>query len=198
LLVRREFFGVTDFFVVFNEPRRPWLDGDALKEKFHTLSSTHHPDVNAAPEINFSDLNAAYQILRDPVSCLRHFLQNENPGALVSSAQTPEQLAEMFLRVGRVRRNVTEFLNLEARAASPLIRAGLMESKLRLIDDLEKMIRFVQTAHDGLVDELRGMSADWERRREDAMPRLVPLYHTLAFLAKWLGQLREDRVRLQF
>ena len=42
---------MTDHFATLGEPRRPWLDAEALKEKFHRLSGTVHPDrVHGADE----------------------------------------------------------------------------------------------------------------------------------------------------
>ena len=35
---------VSDHFALLNETRRPWLDADLLKQKFHTLSGSLHPD----------------------------------------------------------------------------------------------------------------------------------------------------------
>ena len=40
-----------DAFSLLNEPRRPWLDAGALKQKFLPLSSAAHPDrTHNAPE----------------------------------------------------------------------------------------------------------------------------------------------------
>ena len=33
-----------DYFALLNEPRRPWLDADLLKQKFLALASDLHPD----------------------------------------------------------------------------------------------------------------------------------------------------------
>ena len=42
---------MTDSFSLLNEPRRPWLDAGALKQKFLPLSSAAHPDrTHNAPE----------------------------------------------------------------------------------------------------------------------------------------------------
>ena len=52
---------MTDHFALLDEPRRPWIDADLLKEKFLALSSRVHPDRvhNApAPERKDADANA--------------------------------------------------------------------------------------------------------------------------------------------
>ncbi|HWN95683.1 MAG TPA: hypothetical protein VNT99_11665 [Methylomirabilota bacterium] len=35
---------MTDAFALLKEPRRPWLDAEALKQKFLPLSAKVHPD----------------------------------------------------------------------------------------------------------------------------------------------------------
>ena len=36
---------MTDAFALLDEPRRPWLDAGALKQKFLPISSAAHPGV---------------------------------------------------------------------------------------------------------------------------------------------------------
>src|SRR5438552_2017449 len=65
---------MTDAFVLLDEPRRPWLDAEALKQKFLPLSGASHPDrIHSAPEAekqaatsHYAELNAAYNTLREP------------------------------------------------------------------------------------------------------------------------------------
>src|SRR4051812_33187546 len=74
-----------DNFALLNEPRRPWVDPDALKTKFLALSSEVHPDrVHNAAEVEkqaanqrYSELNAAYNCLREPKDRLQHLLELE-------------------------------------------------------------------------------------------------------------------------
>ena len=35
---------MTDAFALLSEPRRPWLDAEALKARFLPLSAAVHPD----------------------------------------------------------------------------------------------------------------------------------------------------------
>ena len=60
-------FSMTDYFALLNEPRRPWLDPEPLKDKFLALSATVHPDrvhnlgaaERAAAQERYTELNAA-------------------------------------------------------------------------------------------------------------------------------------------
>ena len=74
---------MTDYFAFFNEPRRPWLDAESLKQKFLALSATVHPDrvhnlgevERAAAQERYTELNTAYNWLREPKERLQHLLQ---------------------------------------------------------------------------------------------------------------------------
>ena len=76
---------MTDFFALLDEPRRPWLESELLKQKFLALSATVHPDrvhnlgdaERAAAQERYTELNAAYNCLREPKDRLHHLLQLE-------------------------------------------------------------------------------------------------------------------------
>src|SRR5215472_9636832 len=78
-------FLMVDYFALLDEPRRPWLDAEPLKEKFLALSATVHPDrvhnlsetERAAAQERYTELNAAYQCLREPKERLHHLLELE-------------------------------------------------------------------------------------------------------------------------
>src|SRR3954470_14391797 len=73
---------MTDYFALLNEPRRPWIDSESLKAKFHAISGDLHPDrVHAEPESQkreaqnaYTELNAAYRCLGDRKERLFHLL----------------------------------------------------------------------------------------------------------------------------
>ena len=76
---------MTDNFALLNEPRRPWLDVDLLKQKFLARASGAHPDrVHNASDSEkaevtkrYIELNAAYNCLADPKLRLLHLLELE-------------------------------------------------------------------------------------------------------------------------
>src|SRR5437868_8581649 len=76
---------MTDNFSLFNEPRRPWLDADLLKQKFLKFSAEVHPDKihnasdgeKAAANKRYAELNAAYNCLREPKERLLHLIELE-------------------------------------------------------------------------------------------------------------------------
>lgn len=75
----------SDYFAMFELPRKLWLEMGALEQKFLQLSWKLHPDnfVNASPEEReislkrSSELNDAYRTLRDPVARVEYLLSIE-------------------------------------------------------------------------------------------------------------------------
>lgn len=63
---------MTDAFALLGEERRPWLDPEVLKQRFHEMSGPLHPDRHhGAPEgeredagKRYAELNAAYSVLK--------------------------------------------------------------------------------------------------------------------------------------
>ena len=70
---------MTDYFVLLDERRQPWLDPDELKEKYHRLTLATHPDTRAksTPGDAFTELSKGYRTLSDPTQRLLHLLTLE-------------------------------------------------------------------------------------------------------------------------
>ena len=69
---------MVDHFAKLGVQRRPWLDIDHLKQRFHQLSIEIHPDrsLDGGDDIKndnqqeFVSINSAFQCLSDTKSCL--------------------------------------------------------------------------------------------------------------------------------
>jgi molecular chaperone HscB len=98
--------GTTDYFALFEMPRKLWIEMNALEQKFLQLSWKLHPDnfVNATEterELSLkrsSELNDAYRLLRDPVARVEYLLGIENMRKEGERKQQapPELLEEVF------------------------------------------------------------------------------------------------------
>src|SRR5438270_13876413 len=99
----------TDHFAALGQPRRPWLEPEALKEEFHRLTAEHHPD-RTGDAARFTEINAAYAVLRDPVARIRHLLELEAPAVLAAVPPLPEALTETFMRIATLRRTIDAFV----------------------------------------------------------------------------------------
>src|SRR5437588_3739183 len=99
-----------DYFALLNEERRPWIDPDAVKQAFQTLSAQVHPDrVHSAGEQEkrgaqerYTLLNAAYSCLRDPKERLLHLLELERGHKPEQVQNIPPDLMELLLEVGQL------------------------------------------------------------------------------------------------
>jgi molecular chaperone HscB len=96
----------SDYFAMFELPRKLWVEMGALEQKFLQLSWKLHPDnfVNASPEERevslkrSSELNDAYRTLRDPVVRVEYLLEIEGARKEGQTKQQapPELLEEVF------------------------------------------------------------------------------------------------------
>ncbi|HKM80210.1 MAG TPA: Fe-S protein assembly co-chaperone HscB [Candidatus Acidoferrum sp.] len=96
----------SDYFAMFELPRKLWIEMGALEQKFLQLSWKIHPDnfVSATEqerEISLkrsSELNDAYRTLRDPIARVEYLLAIEGTRKNGESKQQapPELLEEVF------------------------------------------------------------------------------------------------------
>jgi molecular chaperone HscB len=96
----------SDYFAIFEIPRKLWIEMNALEQKFLQFSWKLHPDnfVNATPEEReislkrSSELNDAYRTLRDPVARVEYLLAVEGARKEGQTKQQapPELLEEVF------------------------------------------------------------------------------------------------------
>src|SRR2546430_2129411 len=75
----------------------------------YKMDAERHPDAAGGDGAAFTELNAAWQALREPAGCLRHFLELEHPDALGSAGQTPAELADLFMDIAAFRQAVQNF-----------------------------------------------------------------------------------------
>jgi molecular chaperone HscB len=96
----------SDYFAMFEMPRKLWIEMGSLEQKFLQLSWKLHPDnfVNATPEEReislqrSSELNDAYRTLRDRVARVEYLLAIEGARKEGQTRQQapPELLEEVF------------------------------------------------------------------------------------------------------
>ncbi len=183
-----------DHFAALAQPRRPWLDPEALRESFQRAAAQHHPDIAGGGEERFAALNAAHIILREPAARLRHLLELAAPERLSGAAPIPPSLGVLFMELATLRGNLKSFWEKESTTASPLVRALLAAEKFALRHLLALALVRLADAHDTALAELRALDAAWPASA--ALDALAPLQARFAFLAKWTAQLREDDFRL--
>lgn len=197
---------MTDHFALLHEPRRPWLEPEALKDKFLRLSAEVHPDrvhqASASDKLSanrrFTELNAAYGCLREPRDRLRHLLELERGGKPSDLTDVPEDLLELFVAVGRLLRAVDAFAAEKARATSPLLQVQFFERGEEWLEKLRAMQQSVNARRDPLLNELKALDARWEDGGQKPWERLLAIWRLLSFYDRWRAQLQERAVSLSF
>ena len=185
-----------DHFATLAQLRRPWIDEAALKDAFHRASAQQHPDIAVGSGDNAAALNAAYAVLRDPATRLRHLLELEWPDAQSAPAGIAPEIADLFGNIAALRQTGTALAKKEAAAQSPLARALLAGEHAVHRHELETALANLAAAETAALEELRALDAAWDERNETTRNRLAAVQQRFAFLAKWQAQLREDLFRL--
>lgn len=180
-----------DFFALLGEPRRPWLDPEDIKEKFHELSRTAHPDQQTENRTDFARLNQAQTVLRDPKARLRHLLELEFPHVRLSGpASVPRELADLFAPIHGLLQAIDALLAKKTAASSALAKALLAREEFSLREKAEARLEELESFHAAAVAELQAFDAEWKERLHDA-GRLHDFYQRFAYLSRWSGQTRE-------
>jgi curved DNA-binding protein CbpA len=151
---------VLDHFALLNEPRRPWLEPETLKEKFLALSAEVHPDrVHQASESDklaatqrYTELNAAYNCLREPRDRLRHLLELELGQKPSDLTNVPNDLMDLFFSVGKVLKEVDAFVGEKGKATSPLVQVQFFERGQEWIEKLSELRQLIHSRREPLIE----------------------------------------------
>ncbi len=176
-----------DCFQILEIPRQPWVDENQLKEHFHRLAAIHHPDAPGGNTSVFAELNTAWQTLRNPAGCLRHYLALEHPASLTIAERTPQELGDLFMEIADARQSAQSLI--ARRSSAPTLARALMESERIAL----------RSRFDGLTAQITARIATSHAAiRTHAQPAetLAKILATLSFLEKWAGQLEETKTAL--
>jgi len=197
---------MTDHFALLNEPRRPWLDAEALKAKFLTRSAEVHPDrVHQSSEADklaanqrYTELNAAYNCLREPRHRIRHLLELELGAKPSDLTNVPDDLMEVFFSVGKVFREVDALVVEKGEATSPLLQVQIFERGQDWVEKLGALRGKISARRELLIGELQAVDAGWEAATLKPTDALLRIWRLLSFYDRWLAQIQERVVQLSF
>jgi curved DNA-binding protein CbpA len=189
---------MTDYFALLEEPRRPWLEPDELKQKYHRLTLAAHPDtrVESTPSDAFSELSKGYRTLSDPTQRLLHLLTLEGHAPDTNAQMVPDDLADLFLNVGLLNQQIDLVARNQAEATSSLgksmLTRELVEVETRLRDHLDRL----RGIYDDHLDRLQDLNDSWMSDRTGALSQVAEIYGRITYLSRWIDQLEEKRVQL--
>ena len=200
-----------DYFSLLDEPRRPWIEAEALKQKFLQLSTGVHPDRvhnleqadRTAAQERYVELNSAYTCLASPKDRLRHLLELEIGALPKDIQQIPSGLMDLSLEIGQACRRADKFIAEKNQATSPLLKVQFFERGQEFSEALEVMQQKVSAFAEGAEKELRLLDSQWEQtsvspHRRELFRRLEEIYRLLSYFARWNQQMRERIVQLSF
>ena len=203
---------MVDCYALLDEPRRPWIDPEALKQKFLSLSALVHPDrvhqagtaEKQAAQRRYAELNAAYNRLREPRDRLRHLLELELGALPADIQQIPPQLVDLFMEVGQLNRDADAVLKEKSSISSPLLKVQLFERNQVWTEKLIALQNKLNDRTSRLLAELKAIDTEWAAKPDDAevrgklLQRLEDLYRLLGYFGRWTNQIQERIVRLAF
>ena len=200
-----------DYFALLAEPRRPWLDPSSLKQKFLTLSAQFHPDRvhNASDaekrraQTRYTEINAAYNRLRDPRERLLHLLELERGEKPKQIENIPADLMNMFLEISQLCREADAFLTEKAGVTSPLLQVRIFERAQQLLEKLTASQKEMNSRQEKLITELKDLDEGWSvlrnsdsSSRSALLQKLEKLYRLFSYFTRWSSQLQERIVQL--
>jgi DnaJ-domain-containing protein 1 len=199
---------MTDNFALLNEPRRPWLEADRLKQKFLALASVAHPDrVHNANESEkaevarrYAELNSAFNCLTEPKLRLLHLLELELGAKPKDIQQIPTALADLFAEVANSCRSADGFLAEKSKATAPLVQVQLFERGQDWVETLNVLQRKLNELREQLTGELKSLDVQWISAdavsRREILPRLEELYRLFGYFNRWNNQIQERVLQL--
>ena len=202
-----------DYFALFGEPRRPWLDPEALKERLRQLSTEAHADrMHDAPAAEkeaanrrHTEINAAHRCLSETKQRLAHLIELETGQPPRRVEAIPTDIADRFIATSELCGESDRLLAREAGARSPILKVELVAATLELGDRLAALANELDGLMKKVEAELRAMNEVWqstllfegaERHQRLPLERLEECYRRVAYLDKCSRQIRERATKL--
>lgn len=190
---------MTDAFAQLGLPRCAALEEEALKSAWLERGRAAHPDQSGGDAALSAEINAAYELLREPESRLKHLVELEHAGDAAAWATVPmeESLMRVFMGLGPVLQRVEAFARKKQAATSALAQALLAGEQMRAQEQVEEKLAELADLREALEAELPGV--DTLRAAGDAaaaLERMRVLRAKFAYVGKWQRQAREALMRL--
>jgi DnaJ domain len=189
-----------DYFALLEQPRRPWLDENALREKFHSLARTAHPDrqSSASPDSDFASLSEAFRVLSDPKLRLQHLLQLVQATPTSDENILPKDLEDFFSSITTIIQVADDLLK-RMRATTNALSRSLFKSELLTIQNqVAHSLAKLSELNEQTVSELQALDESWTTVPSPDFSRLRQLYLKISYLSRWITQLEEKKLQFSF
>jgi len=196
---------MTDYFELLRQSRKPWLEEDQLKQIFLSISSNIHPDRShhlsvekkAEAGKRFSELNSAYNCLRDPKERLRHLLELERGSKPADVQSVSTHLMEWQFKMANLCREADRVLMTKTSGMSPILKVRAFESAQAQIEQLQEFQDAISKQKEELFTRLRRMNEAWiSPATADVLIDIEEIYRALGYFFRWSSQLQDRIVQL--
>jgi curved DNA-binding protein CbpA len=184
---------MTDYFALLDQPRRPWLDPEELKQVFHQKSLEAHPDAQTPSDRDqtFTQLNEAYQVLREPKRRLHHLLSLEGAPPGADNVSVPENIERLFPMVAALIQESESIMRKLETATNALSRSLVRPNLLRGAESMRQMLQTLEQLYGEAIHELQTISDSRTSGSPEHRAQLEALYLRFSYLTKWTSELRE-------
>jgi DnaJ-class molecular chaperone len=188
---------MTDYFALLQQPRKPWLDPDELKQKYQELTLAAHPDRARSDDtgLDFATITEGYRVLRDDRLRIQHLLKLEGHAA-GSGQAVPGELIDLFPEIGDFIGATDNLLERSANAQNALSKSLLRSEILQKQKLGETILQKLTQWHEEALRDLRSLNDIWANDSAKAVAQLNDLQQRLAYLTRWIEQVRERQFRL--
>ena len=192
---------MTDYFALLGEVRRPWIDSNKLRQKYHRLTLQLHPDRGSRNQASSDDtdslaeLNEAFRVLRDPKLRLQHLLRLEN-ATPVAARPVPPALANLFWDTGASLKNLDAILEKQSstsRLTQILSKSEIADAEMQTREILDRL----RSLYNEALDKVRRTDPLWLADPAANVSTLVDLYDSFSYLCRLIEQVNERLFRLR-
>ena len=191
---------MTDYFALLGEVRRPWIDSNKLKQKYHRLTLQLHPDRGSRNQTSeetdsLAELNEAFRVLQDPKLRLQHLLMLENAAPVVARP-VPPALANLFWDTGASLKNLDAILEKQSstsRLTQALGKSEIADAEMRTREILDQL----RSLYNDALDKVRRTDPLWLADPAAHVSTLVDLYDSFSYLSRLIEQVNERLLRLR-
>jgi molecular chaperone HscB len=187
----------SDYFAMFELPRKLWIEMGGLEMKFLQLSWKLHPDnfMTASPEEReislkrSSELNDAYRTLRDPVGRVEYLLAIE--GARVEGKNKQQAPPELLEEVFELNESLDELREAKASGSDTAALKQQLESAEKnfqgKLADVDGELQTAAEEWDAAIDG----SAE-EAKRKNLMAKLNDLLNRRSYIRNLVVNVQKE------
>ena len=188
---------MSDYFALLQQPRKPWLDPAELKHAYQELTLAAHPDRTRSDEtgLGFANITEGYRVLSDHRLRIQHLLKIEGHGPSSDQA-VPEEFIALFPEIGDFIGAADNLLERATNAQNALSKSLLRSEILQKQRLGETILQKLTQWHEEALRDLRALNSIWANDPGKAVAPLNDLQQRLAYLTRWIDQVRERQFRL--